>query len=421
MREYIIGLIVAGVVLGIGYSGLEWLAGRPLLAQEQFVAPDRTTTELIAVLNDADASKADRIAAILDLGKVKKDFDVVVPALVPFAGAKAEYRHAAAIAIGELGEPAVEPLKQYFAKSIQFDDDNQILNLREILIDRSQAAFAIRELGDCCKVYLPQLQEMLQSDSSQFRKIGLFALAGMDSGAEESLDMVIKCLGDSDFNNQCFACRIIQRLGPKAAKAEPKLQELLKTGLPSVQGWAGICLGAIGPSPSKSDNASAMGETLVDASPVVASRLLQGIAALGPDAKHVADKVRDKIGSGDREVKANAAITLWKIDGDERVMLDTLGDMLTSVGYESTAMELIADHVKASAIPLLPKIEQHATAEDPFTRERVALAIAEMGPAAKSALPMLKNLLNDSDPVIRHAAKRAVDAVSNESDTAPAK
>ena len=161
MREHMIGLTVAAVVLAIGYGSLEWLAGRPLLAQEQYVAPDRTTRELLTLLEDPNAPKKDQISAILELGKSKSDFDLVVPVLVQFAGARAEYRHAAAIAIGDLGESAVESLKPYFAKPVQYDDDNQISNMREILIDRSQAAFAIRELGDCCKVYLPHIQELL--------------------------------------------------------------------------------------------------------------------------------------------------------------------------------------------------------------------------------------------------------------------
>lgn len=409
MRDYIIGLVVAGVVLTSGYVTLEMIAGRAVFSQD--VAPTIPNDQLLAVLTKEGATEEERVAAILQLGDAKTDLDVIVPVLVKWLGNKAIYRQSCSMALEKIGDAAVEHIKPYFASEFETNAYGQISNVKEVLGDRAAGCSASRALGDRCKIFLPKIQAMLKADDKKLRFCALYALEGMKESAKESLDLVITCLDDEDFNNQCYACRIVKMLGPDAAKAEPKLQFLLVKGLPSVRGWAAICLGAIGPSPSNSDNASALAKNLKTASPVELTRILDGLAGMGPRAKHVTKDIRELLNNWDRDVQAHAAIALWKIDDDLQLAIDTIGNLLTSEGYEQDGLDMAATMGK-DAFPLIAKIKSLVKSDDAYTRERVAIAIAEIGPQAKTAAPALKTLLNDEDPIVRYQAIQALKAIN---------
>ncbi|MEL7496386.1 MAG: HEAT repeat domain-containing protein [Planctomycetota bacterium] len=412
MRDHLIGLVVAGLVLAVSYIGIEYLAGRDLVAQE----PEdlRTTQELIEVLDTKESTEEERLSALIQLGKSKDDLDIVVPLLCKWNMAgKSVYSQACSMALAEIGDDAVEHVKPFFESKFETNEYDQIKNLREIRSDRSVGCAAVQALGDRCSDCLPEIQRMVQHEEKSLRFCGLFALRGMDQGAAESLDMVIVCLKDEDFNNQCQACRIVERLGPKAAKAEPVLQELLVKGNPSVRGWAAICLGAIGPSPSKTDNASLLAKNLKNASPVEISRILKGLALIGPDAKHVADQVRSQLENWDRDVQANAAFALWKIDNDIDLACSTIKSLLTQEGYEQDGLEM-AMKMGPDAECLITQIRSRATDEDALTRERVALALGAIGKSAKQAIPTLQTMLKDEDPIVRKVAEDAIAKINVE-------
>ena len=412
MRDSIIGFIVAGIVLVFCYFMIEFLGGSHLASQE--LPPGLSNDDLVKMIEDRETKEDDRVAALIRLGDATEDLDIIVPLLCRWNSYKSVYRQATIMSLKKIGEPAVEHLEQFFSSKVKLNAYEQIENLKEVRSDRVAACIGVNALGDQCIDYLPHIKTLLADEAVSLRRCGLYALEGMEIGAEKLLDDVIKCLEDGDFNNQLSACRIIRNLGPKANRAEVVLQKIFKSGIPSVRGYAAIALGAIGPSPSKEDNAELIAAGLEKAPPAIKSRILKGLALMGESAKHVAPIVRDQLENWDRDVQANAALTLWKIDNDKALALRTINGLLTTAGYEQDGL-LAVEQMGSDAISLIGSVTAKAKSPEPITRELVVSAIASMGESAKTAgLSVLKTLSKDSDPIVRKTARDAIAQLTKE-------
>ncbi len=419
MRDHLVGVLIAAIVLTLSYTGMRFLPGQAraqeldssAMASLRAIEKMESVQDLMAVVDDGKRSVSERIAAIVQLGKLKKELEVTVPFLVKInTGGSHHFRGASEMAIATIGCDAVPYLKPFFeGKLLEIDPANEP-ELRKIVKNRMLGCSAAHVLGDCCDVYLPQIEELINSELTQARACALYALRGMNGSAEKLLDDVIECLKDSDFNNQCFACRIVRNLGPKAAAAEPTLQEILVDGLPSVRGWAGVCLGAIGPTPSTKENATVMGDRLEIVTPVEAQRLLTGLASMGKDAAHVKDKIREKMKFHDHYVQAHAAYALWKIDPDDPAIFDVLGKLLEAPGFEQDGLNMVIK-MGPGAAPLLDKVAALSDSLDPITRDLVAIALGGMGPAAASKQDVLKQLTQDTDAMARVHAQKSLELI----------
>lgn len=410
MRDNLIGFMVAGVVLVASYFVIELLGGTPLVSQE--LDSGLSNDDLVKMIEDYETEETDRVAALLRLGESEKDLDVIVPLLCRWNATKSVYRQATLISLKKIGKPAVEHLKPFFASKVERNEYDQVTNLREIRSDRVAACIGVNALGDECIEFVPDIKKLLAEDEVAFRRCGLYALEGMEKGAEECLDAVIKCLEDGDFNNQLSACRVIRNLGPKASNAEPVLKKIFGSGIPSVQGFSAIALGAIESPSEKSDNATLIAEALDKAPPAIKSRILKGLALMGKAANHVAPKVRSQLENWDRDVQANAALTLWKIDDDKALALRVISGLLTSNGYEQDGL-LAVEQMGPEAISLIDTVIARAKSPEALTRELVAAAVGSMGKAADpSGLAVLKTLANDADPIVRKVAKDSLQKIT---------
>ena len=66
------------------------------------------------------------------------------------------------------------------------------------------------------------------------------------------------------------------------------------------------------------------------------------------------------------------------------------------------------------AISLAPNVAKSLRSSQPSTRELAATAIGNMGSDATSYRSELKPLLNDSDPLVRMAARTAMQTLKQE-------
>ena len=223
---------------------------------------------------------------------------------------------------------------------------------------------------------------------------------------------LIDCLhadNAQDFNMQCMACRVLEKLGPDALDAEEALLNLLEEGNISTKGWAAICLGAIGPTASDVDISELLHGKLKTSR--VASeyeRLLIAFAHLGPEGAEALDTIRGIAGQHqDSSVKSAAAFAIWQIAGDSDEALTTLRKMIAENESSIVPIETVG-RLGEQGLPLLDELIGSLSGHSPAIREAAVVAIGNMGPAAKRALPAVTKLLEDSDPLVKGAAKLTI-------------
>ena len=276
---------------------------------------------------------------------------------------------------------------------------------------------AIRAIGPDAIELLPQLIALLQTDDTFSQRAALYALQGFDNQAFDSIDAVVACLGSHDFNVQCMACRVLEKYGSDALPAETNLVQILETGNPSSRGWAAIVLGAIGPT-DENDVVPMLIARLSEAQAhVEKQRILLGLAHLGREAKRAVPVVTEYMNARQHRVKPHAAYALYKITGDQKVLVEVLSNSLNDINEKHDAFELVKRLGEESTV-LKADLVKQLSSEEEDVREKAVLAIGRLGPAASDTLPKVKKLLTDSDVLVREAAAETIAAITQ---AAPAK
>lgn len=414
MLNYVIGTIVATLVLGAGWVGLEYNAGRQILG----VRPLEQTAfeDLFTIV--ANERSEDREEAIIELGFRDDDIDRQVEALgFMAAGASPEVAQAAAIAIRELDDKVLPILEKSFKEPLQWEEDGTVTNRAQIYNSRVLGCTLIRVLqNDKCKKYAAEVKSLLNAKDSGLVRCGLFGLRGLPETAKECEDKLAELLIELpkrkpfDFNNQIAICQLIMNSDMRSEKSEKALHTLLVEGYPSVRGWAGVCLGEFVDSPSGTDNAQLLADRIEADHLLVVHQLLIGIAKFGPKAKHVRDVVAKKLTHRDPFARTSAALAITRIDSDPETLRKEIRKLLKLAQSEQLGIDM-AMELGDESVEFLDDFIPLTSSEDPIVRETVAIALGEMGPAAKSALLRLEPLTRDKDPLVRYAAKDAVNKI----------
>ena len=399
MGSYITGILVALVIVSGLYLAMQTRTTTATTRMRQDDKLESLPSEkLRGIAIDPEASN--RVEAIFALGNNPGELKKTVPCLAKLTMDRDDVvQIASASALQTIGEPAVEHFKKFVDS--------------EMVVEIKFASSAIRAIGPACDVYLPQVQRWLASDDTKVKTCGVFALQGM--GREAALDSMpglIDCLHSdhsASFNLQCMACRVLEKLGPDALDAEEALLKLLEEGNISTKGWAAICLGAIGPTASDVDISELLHGKLKTSR--VASeyeRLLIAFAHLGPEGAEALGTIREIADQHrDSSVKSAAAFAVWQIAGDSEEALGTLRGMITQDETAIMPIETVG-RLGEQGLPLLDELIGSLDGHSPAIREAAVVAIGNMGPAAKRALPAVTKLLEDSDPLVKGAAKLTI-------------
>ncbi len=396
MGSYVTGTLVAlCMVFGL-YATHEASTGNTILGQDRLRS--LSEEDLRALAEDVTSPK--QIEAILQLGKRPGDLQKTVPILATLATSRNEMvKNSADASLEEIGADAAEHLRV-------FVDQDTTLGYRI-------SCSAMRAIGSGSRIYLPEIKRLLEDDNPLHRKCGLYALQGMGEDGKEAMKEIIICVLDRDLNNQCSACRILEKFGNDAIEAEESLLKLQKKGGPSSRGWAAICLGAIGPTSSEVDIAQSLADQLVsksDKSPVPLieqQRVLIGLAYLGPEAIKVVNVVREKLLSHDKLVRGYAAYALWRITGKTNESAKVLRDLLNDPSYVNDGIHLVGI-MGSDGLGLIEEVSRGLDSVEPTTREVAVVAIGNLGTAAKSYEENIRARLEDSNPSVRIAARRAL-------------
>ncbi len=411
MLNYVIGTIVATLVLGAGWVGLEYNAGRQILN----VRPLEQTAFEDLFKIAANERSDDREEAIIELGFRDDNLTRQVETLGFMAAqASPEVAQAAGIGIRELGDKVLPILEKSFAKPLEQQEDGTVTNRSEVFNSRVLGCTLIRVLrNEKCKKYAAEVKSLLDSKDSGLIRCGLFGLRGLPETAEECEGKLAELLIELpqrkpfDFNNQIAICQLIMDSDMRSAKTEKALQTTLIKGYPSVRGWAGVCLGEFVDSPSGTDNAQLLADRVEADHLLVAHQLLIGIAKFGPKAKHVRDVVAKKLNHRDQFARTSAALAITRIDSDPEMLRKEIKRLLKLPQSEQLGIDM-AMELGDESVEFLNDFIPLTSSEDPIVRESVAIALGEMGPAAKSAWMRLEPLTRDEDPIVRYAAKDAI-------------
>ncbi|MEM9943823.1 MAG: HEAT repeat domain-containing protein [Planctomycetota bacterium] len=394
-------VIVLGLIFALGDLKT---GGEESRFQETPAAVSKLTPQELRRLANDPKSK-NRAEIIIQLGRDPGDLNKTVPFLSKLSIQTRDEmaRLASEVALSELGTPAGDALRSLM-ESDDFDDNKA-------------ACSAMKWIGkEGSMQYLPQIQDFLLNKTSGYKRIALFALQGMGRDAAiESMDGLIVCLKDEDFNAQCSACRVLESLGPDAMDAEDALFELLENGNVSARGWAAICLGSIGPTSSDRDVVTILHDRLKKAVLAVDyQRLMIALAHLGREAEIAIPEIRQVLEThNDQIVQAHAAFALWKVSGETEETLTALKTLFRAPQIAPTAVPL-AGRMGKGGVALIDDIIEMLKSNDPANREAATIALGTMGKYAEKSLPALREAQSDKDPIVASSAKLSIRAIEDD-------
>jgi len=404
MGSYVTGAVIALCMLLGLYTMHESSTGNSIFSQDRTKSLSEDELRVLA----KDSSSPEQIEVILELGERPGDLKKTVPLLAKLSiDQNPIVKLAADSSLEKIGDDAAEHIRE-------FVDVNTTYGHRV-------SCSAMRAIGPACRIYMPQLRRLLEDDNPMHRKCGLYALQGMGEHGKAAMREVIICVLDEDLNNQCSACRILEKFGPDAIDAEESLLTLQKIGGPSTRGWAAICLGSIGPTDSGDITETlakqiSPGPNKRAVTPIEQQRVLMGLAYLGPEAIGAVDIVREKLYGNNKFIRGYAAYALWRITGESKESLIVLRDLLNDPDYMDAGIYVVGT-MGADGVALIDEVGRGLRSAQSGRRELAVVAIGKMGPAAKSYRSRIRERLNDSDPLVKMAARRALSNIVADKDS----
>lgn len=270
----------------------------------------------------------------------------------------------------------------------------------------------IKAVGSEARRWLPDLLKQLDSENKKFKLGALHAMRALDSqDLVGCLDQTIAALDHPDFNVQLSACRVLEKVGPDAKKAGPRLVRLMREGLVSSRSWASIALGAIGP--HEDYDVTGLLEGQLDQFSVIdRERALIGLAHLGGHARSVLPKIEILMEKKSKRVQNTASFAHWKISGDPTKAVSRLTSLIATMEHGAKSMDFLAEIGPGAKSSVDEIIGQLKSTE--FThRESAVRALSSFGPAAgANAKVALQELLkNEEDLLIRIITQSAINTV----------
>lgn len=256
-----------------------------------------------------------------------------------------------------------------------------------------------------------KLAERLASSDREIRRDASYELGKLGPEASEALPALIKALGDPDKQVWSNAVMAIANLGPAAKDAIPALLEDL--GSRKSRGGrerekrqglvrSAYALTRIGPAA-----VPALIETLSVDDSLARQGAAKALGGMGPAAGEAVPALCKNLGHSDAEVRREVVEALAQI-GSEAVapLSDALGAQ-EPVQRESAALALaqLGIAAKGAAAQLLQLLEAE---REPEVRAAALSAVSKVGLEAERVVPLLIAGLKSDNEAVRHAATDAL-------------
>lgn len=262
----------------------------------------------------------------------------------------------AAAALGITLRDKEKAVRTASAEALEKIGKGVVQTLRDSLKDpdpaaRAQAIETLGELGPKAKAALPDLKTALSDKDGIVRLQAALALK-KTGDAKDALTDLIKLLDDPDNRVRRIVAASLEEVGPDAKPAVPGLTRMLRSRDRGARQQAANTLKAIGMRARAA--VPELTNLLMDSDPDVRTSGIQALGKIGPDA-------RDAV---------PALIVLFK-DKEDTV--------------RNASATAIGD-IGPTSIPVLAEALRYP---DKDVRHYAAIALVNMGPKAKDALPML--------------------------------
>lgn len=274
-------------------------------------------------------------------------------------------------------------------------------------------------VSDILRSAVPMLVEALGDVRAEVRNEAAVALIEI---GESAVPAVSAQLAHTEPAVRRKACEILGRAGPVAAEAVPAIQRCLDDPDELVVRAAITALGGIQALPEIV--LPQLGQLLQSPSVAVRITAVRAIAGFGNAAVELTPQVLPLLSEGNTVLRASAAETLGRIGGVRtdviQALVKALADphgavtvraanalseiggpavpallpLLSDEGYRGLAVEMLGE-MGAGAEPAVPAMVQLLGIDDRELRREVFIALATLGPHAKSATPALLKILQD--------------------------
>jgi HEAT repeat protein len=406
---------------GVRSTAVYWLAasGADLtprlieLLQSGALATRISVAELLGELGSSSAAAVEALAAqaaeqqptlqatvARSLGKIGEHPEIALPALVKLAGSDlANVRGQAVLALGRFGRRAAGELD--LLQSRLKDAEPAV---------RMAAAEALANLGPAAAAAGPALTEALK-DAEGAVTIRAAEALGRIGGA--GVNALAKLLDDPHYG--LLALQSLESMGAAARPAVPKLLELLKQedGLPQRD----LCLAVAAAGAPPRVAGPVLREIAGKADSPARAAAIYALGRIGDTSaiKLITNAVEDD----DPRVQLASSWALLQLDpGNEEHVKIAVPRLIQALSRPEAPVRLEAARTLGS---LGPKgaaaqgalLERLATDDERLVRIASAMAVAEFGDAAASAVPALSELVQGTDPQARRAALFALGRIGS--------
>lgn len=275
---------------------------------------------------------------------------------------------------------------------------------------RILAAQWLAKLGPEAKGALPALINLTLHDPNQDTSAAAAtAIRSLDlQAAREVVSGHLPALWDADAEVRRKACVVLGSLGPVAKPAVPSLTTMLDDTDERVRERAVGALGMIGI--PQTEIVAALTKALRDPASNVRYRAAAQFAFHVPVTVTALPSLLELRNDPDKSVASLAEVALEHTGQNTRQDVANLVSLLERPGEKDYALQQLAQlgPEAADAAPVLISVLRDSLA---LNRYLAAEALRAIGPAAEEAVPELIVALRDPDPIVTESAAEALEAI----------
>jgi len=351
---------------------------------------------LLKALTVEDTSLVWRAAHAL--GQIHSNPKEVVPALTPLlTNSSAEVRATAAIALGNFGAEAKSAVPA-LSKLLSDSDLNVKLD----------AAAALGSIGPEASAAVPQLSKAMQAGPNALTLTSASALAAIGEASVPALNELLS----KNSPLKLLAIHVIGEIGTGSAASIPELVKLVKSPDADIRETAIISLGEIGPAAMKAE--PELIEIMKNGTGKTRNTAVYALSKIG--SKKALPFFKKYAASQSEDERFNLVCS-WALlrenpKDPETVkaalpgLIKILSDEKTLIRREAANAISMTGPLAKSATPSLSKALE--TEKDQSVVMELITALAEIGPPAASAIPLITPYLNSDDPMLRVVATYAL-------------